>query len=829
MLRLTITSVLLALNTAATAATAPTTASGVVTQVPLVVTEPAGVARLRAPVTSGVPFAHGDIRSADGVALFTAGPQRSPVPLQTEVLSRWPDGSIKWLLLDFQVDLQPRQSVRFVLEFGGGVTRPKVTDPITITDGYDGMTIDTRRLRVHLDRKNFRPLHAVWLDRNRDGRYGDTERVTHPDSPGLVLTTPLGRNFRAHLSSMHIDREQQGPLRACVRLHGTHSDETGHFFRYVVRLHFFRGLPDVRFDYTFINDHDQTTMSQVDRLICGFQLAGEGPVSHYLEGPRKKPTRLFQVDDRRFHINGEPGGRTAAGWAASWGSQGGLAVGVRHFWQNWPKALAVGDRGLTLGILPEFPKGTYDGRPIREEAKLFYYLRNGEYSFKIGVARTHEVWVRFLKGKPSPNWLDDHFRALGQRLLAQPTPERIAQTKVLGQLPAARAGPGADYDRWFSGFLDKHLRGQTEVREYGLLNFGDWYSIPWDSWGNLEYDTSRCFFQQYLRTGDRRFFDQAELAAGHLVDVDVAHAVNQPIREYGGSWQIEPGAIWAHSVGHTGGYYGRYDGEKYHDIAPLVMKGAYQLGLVDLGHHWIGGAFDHYLLTGNRRAHEVAVMACDAMARRTPTRYTDHLRGIGWPLQMMMAGWDATGDQAYLAAATRQWRRLRTHLDPKRGWVVKLAFGHCSEPSDAGRCRGQNAYMLALTLSGVARYHQATGDPEVLVGLSAGIDQLIRECWNEKYTAFHSTSCKHLRHVAPSGQNSTAALIAQAITYESALTGNAEHRRIGRVALETLIAAGIKNLPTDNLKGQTGYGSMMFLFTPYGLPLLDEPSKPQDP
>ncbi len=787
----------------------------------LVITEPVGVARHQAPVTSGVPFARGELRSADGVSLARAEAPDRQIPLQTEILSRWPDGSVKWLLLDFQVTLEPNQTSRFHLNYGPGVTRQTVPNPIVITDGYGGMTIDSRRLRLHLDRKNFRPLHAVWLDRNSDGRYDDTERITDANSPGLVLITPSGRRFLAHTSGMHIAREQQGPLRACLRLHGTHRDADGSFFRYVVRLHIFRGLSDVRFDYTFVNDHAATTMSSVDALTCGWKLAGNGPFTHHLEGPRKNFTRLFQLDDRQFHIDAEPGGRHASGWAAAWGPQGGLAVGVRHFWQNWPKALSVGDGQLDVGLLPQFPKGTYDGRPIREEAKLYYYLRNGVYSFKLGVAKTHELWARFLSKPPCTERLDAHFRGLSQRLLAEPTPERIAATGVLGDMPPARPGPTSGYDKWFSGFLDKHLRGQNEVREYGLLNYGDWYSIQWDSWGNLEYDTARCFFQQYLRTGDRRFFDQAEIAARHLVDVDVAHEVNQAIRDYGGSWQIEPGAIWAHSVGHTGGYYGRYDGEKYHDIAPLAMTGAYQLGLVDLGHHWIGGAFDHFLLTGERRTHEVAVMACDAMARRTPTRYTDHLRGVGWPLQMMMAAWDATGDQAYLSAANRQWRRLREHLDPKKGWVIKLAFGHCSEPSDAGRCRGQNAYMLALTLSGLARYHKATGDPEALTGLTAGIDQLIRECWNQKHKAYHSTSCKHHLHIPPSGQNSPAALICQAIAYESALTGNAEHRRIGREALTTLIAAGIKNLPTDNLKGQTGYGSMMFLYTPYGLPLLE--------
>ena len=67
----------------------------------LVVTEPTGIARRQAPVTSGVPFARGELRSADRVALFLAESPDKQVPLQTEILSRWPDGSVKWLLLDF--------------------------------------------------------------------------------------------------------------------------------------------------------------------------------------------------------------------------------------------------------------------------------------------------------------------------------------------------------------------------------------------------------------------------------------------------------------------------------------------------------------------------------------------------------------------------------------------------------------------------------------------------------------------------------------------------------------------------------------------------------
>ncbi|MFP6768739.1 MAG: hypothetical protein VB859_11245, partial [Planctomycetaceae bacterium] len=90
--------------TAVFAATAVTVMAG---EFPLSVIEPAGVAHHSAPVTSGVPFAQGELRSADAVALFHAGPEQRRVPLQTEILSRWPDASVKWLLLDFQIDLKP--------------------------------------------------------------------------------------------------------------------------------------------------------------------------------------------------------------------------------------------------------------------------------------------------------------------------------------------------------------------------------------------------------------------------------------------------------------------------------------------------------------------------------------------------------------------------------------------------------------------------------------------------------------------------------------------------------------------------------------------------
>lgn len=99
-------------------------------------------------------------------------------------------------------------------------------------------------------------------------------------------------------------------------------------------------------------------------------------------------------------------------------------------------------------------------------------------------------------------------------------------------------------------------------------------------------------FQQYLRTGDRRFFARGEQAARHHIDVDTVHATNPHLKNpFGAPPRV--GEIWLHSVGHTGGYYTN---------APLPVETAYQMGhSANFGHVWISGDLAYEAqLTGNR-------------------------------------------------------------------------------------------------------------------------------------------------------------------------------------------------------------------------------------
>lgn len=794
------------------------------TEISISVTEPTGVQRTQWPVTSGIPMAQGVLSQAGNVSLHDSN--GTPVPVQTEILSKWPDGSARWLLLDFMVDLQPHANIKLMLRCGSDVTPVKPDNHFRIASNEKSVEVITGPLKLLVSTDRFRLLDDVRLDANSDGRFSEEERITYSDAAGIVIRDPRGASFRADLADCKATVEQSGPIRTCLRFEGRHESKVGEMFKYILRIHAYHGQPFLKLQYTFINDFQTELMAKIDSLALVFNTSQSKNTTHWLNGEPTNKQRLEQIDDRSFELDGEKAGTKALGWMAQTSDKGGMAIGLREFWQNWPKALQHRPGEMRVALCPEFPKGRYDGKPIKEECELYYYLRNGEYAFKCGQAKTHELWAVFLSKQPDQEKLQRFFQATEQPLLAQCTPTYVRQTKAVGALATNTTSTGdapnsyAAYNSLTNTAFTLHLADQIKYREYGMLNYGDWYNIKWDSWGNLEYDTARNWFQQYLRTSDRRYFDRADSAARHFADVDVLHATHPEIQGFAGTAGMIPGQVWPHLVGHTGGYYGKYVNGEYEGLAPLVMTGAYQVGLYDHGHTWVGGVFDHYLLTGDRRSLDVAIQISDSMAKLCPTRYTDHVRNIGWPFHLLLNAYEATGNEKHLTAATKQWNVLKENLDPEKGWVVLLAYGHCTQPSEAKRCRGNNMYMLGLTLTAVARYHRITQDPEVLKGLTAGVNQMIREAWDEDRKTFYLTSCTHSRSTFPFSSASMHS--SEAIAYEAKVTGNKEHRRIVREALQTAIAGGRKVILSGDADGQTGYISGSFLFAPFALEVLNE-------
>jgi len=778
----------------------------------LTVEEPSGVQRQGWPVTSGIPLAEGALDAPQACALFTA--DGTEIPLQTEVLARWPDGSVRWLLLDFQVDLGAAQQKTFSLRFGPGVRRGQIEKPVRVERQSDGrVTLETGPVRLEYRPKRFFPQGEAWLTGEADGQESDQRLTLNCVADGVWLVDDRGRDHLASERGAEITIEQAGPVRACLRITGHHGPDP--MFRYVARVHAWRGQPWIRVFYTFINDHQDELMAKIKRLELRFWAGRDlDTKTCLLNGKPVAEGRLFQVDESRYLLDGEPAGRHARGWAAVGSDRGGLAIGLREFWQNWPKAIDcdTGDGYVGLELCPELPQGLYDGKPLEEENKLYYALRDGLHTFKVGVAKTHEFWVNYFPGKPDADKLSQFFQAAEDPLLAVCEPAYVSQTKAAGEFPPADPEKYAGYDAWLDRALEAHLKRRDEIREYGMLNYGDWYGERSVNWGNLEYDLAHGLFLQYLRTGDRRFYLRAEQAARHHIDVDVVHAVNPHLKN---PWGDPPrvGDVWLHCLNHTGGYY---------EDSPLPVSRTYHMGhSTNFGHVWVSGDLDYYYLTGDRRALDVSLQIADAMASHMPTRYGTHIRALGWPMILVLAAYDATGDEKYLQAAHKNWEVLRENIDWERGWVVRLAGDHCLHPEGSTqeerqtkyrdqRCQGNVPFMEGLTLCALARYHRVTGDPEVLRAITVGIDQMIRECWQEDVKTFRYTACP----LSSKTPYCLFMLSTEAMAYEIAQTGNQEHLRILREGIRAAIPEGDGHHFGKNL-------AQMIFFTPHGLGALE--------
>ena len=655
-------------------------------EVKLTVEEPSGVQRTAWPVSSGIPMAQGELKDDGAAALFDV--QGDQVPLQTEVLARWPDGSIRWLLVDFQTDLAADEKKAFVLRYGADVKRAAVDNPVRIMTQLDGtVVVEPGPVRLEYGATDetpfFFPQGKATLIHGTGDRKSEHCLTDNGASDGVTLRadTEKGEPYKPRITQVAV--EQAGPVRACIRVSGRHGDlRDDKAFAYVARIHAWRGRPYVRVHYTLVNDCQEAVMAGLDALGATFSVQSGGERWCVLGGKYVHGGRFFQVDDEHCLLDGQPAGRRASGWAAAGNDDGGIAVGLREFWQNWPKAIAASPGAVTLDLCPRLPAGLYDGKPLLEETKLYYYLRDGQYTLKVGVAKTHEFWVKYLPAKPDVQRLSEFFRAAERPLLATCEPAYACATKAAGEFPAADPEKYAGYDAALDRAMEGHLKARDKTREYGMLNYGDWYGERGVNWGNLEYDLAHGLFIQYLRTGQRRWFERAEQAARHHIDVDVVHAVNPHLKNaYGAPPRV--GDVWLHCVGHTGGYY---------QDAALPVDRTYQMGhSTNFGHVWVSGDLDYYHLTGDRRARDVSIQIADAMVAHMPTQYGTHIRSLGWPMILVLDAYAATGDKKYLDAATANWHVLREHIDWDKGWVIRLAKGHCLH--EDRQCYGNVPFM----------------------------------------------------------------------------------------------------------------------------------------
>ena len=362
-----------------------------VRRVPLNVTEEGGVDRVAWPVTQGVPFAEGDFPA--GASARVVLEDGRAVPTQTLALAMWTPRKkfVKWLLIDFQIDLRASQTRRLFLECGPGLEPEKPERAVEIRKLRDGrlLQVDTGALQLDLrtDSADFFGTCRV--------REGETWKalIGGEESPYLYITHQDGRRFQSNhfFEPPTIDIEDRGPLRASVCIRGRHATAGGksHFCPYVLRIHAFAGRGDLRIFHTFIFDGnvERDVLTGVG-LYLPVQLGkhvtstfGGADVPHELgeaaDGLFLQTSDIAYVVQRGGDTFAE-GGKTL-GWAALSGTGGSVIAVLRDLWKEFPKGIELTGGAMDLQLWPKACGEKIVFRtPFAEKAIWFHGTRSEE-------------------------------------------------------------------------------------------------------------------------------------------------------------------------------------------------------------------------------------------------------------------------------------------------------------------------------------------------------------------------------------------------------------------------------------------------------------------
>lgn len=684
------------------------------------------------PVIVGVPMSRGSCQRSDHWQLTDAA--GTVIPLQTEPLAFWPDGSVRWLLLDF-----------VARPLGSGTQEWRLAPaPQAGSGSPKSPSVVCRENEILTGAADFQV-----------GRIGTNDFLVTSRTPVLkailALTDTGGVQRLAHIEG--VVTESAGPVRATVCIRGSFPGAAP--CRFIARMCFFAGLGTVRFRITLHNprrarrhgnlwDLGDPGSIQFRDLTLELRHGGEsatgirwssepgGPIQEVMG----RDFELFQASsggenwNSRNHVNrlgqvANPfrGYRVRAGNEESQGlranpvvqrldARSSVAVAVPEFWQQFPKAIEVNSQCLFVRLFPQ------------QFGDLFE-LQGGEQ-------KTHVVWMDLGNAETGPGTLDWVHRPAVVSLSPQAYCESGAFPDITSTVESAPDQFDDYANRSLSGPASL-IAGREVIDEYGWRNFGDIYADhenaysssprPIISHYNNQFDSIYGALLQFARTGDRRWRDLADPLARHVVDIDIYHTVEDRAAYRGGLfWMTDHYKNAASSTHRTFSRANQKPGQSYG-------------GGPGSEHNFTTGLLYYHWMTGDPLAREAVISLADWVIRMDDGRqsqlarldssptglasmtgsadYHGPGRGPGLSINALLDGWLLTGERKYLDYAEVLIRRCihpnddvaaRDLLDIESRWSYTIFLTSLARYLRVKAETGDRGFMYAYARASLVRY-----------------------------------------------------------------------------------------------------------------------------
>lgn len=667
------------------------------------------------PVSIGVACPRGAVQRADRWGLTD---QRGrAVPVQTTTLDRWGDGSVRWLLAEFQADVVPHASSYYALAPDDTATHDGPA--VAIEHAGEVLRVDTGVATIDVPRSGNAFLVSASVG---DASLLRTTSITAEDRRGHRYTFTIRR----------VVVERAGSLGAVVRLDGALVSASGQaWLDAVVRLSFFAGLGTVTAELEVTNRRaarhsggawDLGDPGSVFMRDLSIELATN--VNHLADvwgsldhGDHMEPAgRRFAVyqdssgGSNWQHINhANRHGRVPATFrgframrderlieglratpiASIGGGRSRISVALPRFWEVFPKSIEADSRRCVVGV---FPRVYGDVHELQggERSTLGFAMCFGRDT----VSAEPLAWVRSplcvsadpLSYRQAGAWAP---LSAGSRLSAEGY-EALINTAITGD--------------------DRFAHRRELVDEFGWRNFGELYADHEAitapglvSHYNNQYDAVAGFMTRFMQTADHRWWTLGHDLAVHVADVDLYHT-GRDRAAYNG------GYFW-----HTEHY--RTSGTATHRA--YSRRSGTSGGGPSSEHNYTTGLMLHYFLTGSEKSRAAVIQLANWVidmddGRKSRFRWIDR-RDTG------------------LASATR---------DPDFHGPGRGAGNSINALIDAHRLTGEPRYLEKADAL-IARSVHPDDDPEAIDPLDA------ENRWS--YTVFLQALGKYLEYRAERG------------------------------------------------------------------------------
>jgi len=627
-----------------------------------------GKDRIAQPCLVSIPFAKGVLSEKDAVCIVQG---ENTLPLQKKILSCYPDGSVKYLLLRFLANIPANKDAETICLVGTECRETEECPQTQLMYRKTEFGYEVSNGKLDFSVKENTMCLLDWLQNGpvryeKESSVGPSiKRAGNPDM--VCLNYGTWRVIEA------------GPVCVILSNQGKFTEE----LLCETRVTVYAGTSWVDVEQRLLNASEQVfDLSAWEFSWKGMQFGGNVRTcvaeSNYKTsfevseegGPvEKNITAEFLLNQSNEHF-GEVFHGTF--FADCTGEQGGVCATIYQAHQNFPKAIKAESTGITLKLVPEGCESVklQPGMAIKQQFRLDFHAKED----------LQEI----------------NHRSIQYQMPDYPLLEPCVyeQSGLFPDIFVQNDMQDGEVEAALLAAADIH------TRSYGMLNWGDAPDPNYTAqgrgqgklvWTNNEYDYPHACMLQFVRTGIRRFLDYCIVSGTHQRDVDICHySKNELLR----------GGQWEHTKGHS------VD------------------GVIVCSHEWVEGLLDCYHITGDERFLSAAIGIGENVLRLldTPTYQKTgglNARETGWALRTLTALYKENYEEKWLAKSDWIVSQFKEWGELYGGWLAPY--------TDNTQIRVP--FMISVAVGSLMRYYREFPREDIRTMILSAVDDMIRNCY----------------------------------------------------------------------------------------------------